>query len=139
MTLVNALDHGERAAASIRDYLLSGHTHVTPERRMQKFLADNRLLDDKRLERAPLEKPRAHVPELAVDERVLGFAEVDGVIAKETAYEEASRCLRCYRLYSLVTVKSLQGGHLQGTPHEAPVARARNTFGAQHTVTNFGR
>ncbi|MDR2451835.1 MAG: FAD-dependent oxidoreductase [Candidatus Accumulibacter sp.] len=136
MTLVNALDHGERAAASIRDYLLSGHTHVTPERRMQKFLAENRLLDDKRLERAPLEKPRAHVPELAEDERVLNFAEVEGAIAKEAAYEEASRCLRCYRLYSLVTVKSLQGGHMQGTPREAP---ATSAFGAQHATTSFGR
>ncbi|MDR0577720.1 MAG: FAD-dependent oxidoreductase [Candidatus Accumulibacter sp.] len=135
MTLVNALDHGERAAASIRDYLLNGHTHVTAERHMQKFLANNHLLDDKRLERMPLEKPRAHVPELPVDERVRNFAEVDGVIAKETAYEEASRCLRCYRMYSLVTVKSLQGGYTQGTRRDAPSARAMNTFGAPRVAS----
>jgi formate dehydrogenase beta subunit len=147
MTLVNALDHGERAAASIRDYLLSGRTHVTPERRMQKFLADNRLLDDKRLECAPLEKPRAHVPELAVDDRVQNFAEVDGVISRETAYEEAGRCLRCYRLYSLVTVKSLQDGRTPGAPYEAhgaqgaqgvQGARAMNPSGARHAM-NIGR
>jgi formate dehydrogenase beta subunit len=139
MTLVNALDHGERAAASIRDYLLSGHTHITPERRMQKFLADNRLLNDKHLERVPPQKPRAHVPELAVDERILGFAEVDGVITKETAYEEAGRCLRCYRLYSLVTVKSLQGGHVPGTSREAPAVHSMNPFGAQRAATSAGR
>ncbi len=107
LTLVNALDHGERAAASIRDYLLKGRTRVPPQRHLQRFLERNKLLSDQSLERAPLMKPRARVPELAAELRVKTFAEVDGVISKETAYEEASRCLRCYRLYSLVTEKSL--------------------------------
>jgi formate dehydrogenase beta subunit len=111
LTLVNALDHGERAAASIRDYLLNGRTHVPPERRVQKFIAANKLLADKCLEHPPLAKARARMPELAADERIKSFDEVDGVISKETAYEEASRCLRCYRLYSLVTEKPLRNGH----------------------------
>jgi formate dehydrogenase beta subunit len=133
MTLVNALDHGERAAASIRDYLLNGHTHITPERRMQKFVARNRLLSDKHLARAPLSRPRARVPELPANERILSFAEVDGVISKEEAYEEASRCLRCYRLYSLITVKSLQGGHAQGAPQHANSTHAAHAIGAKST------
>ena len=111
LTLVNALDHGERAAASIRDYLLNGRTHVRPERRMQKFLARNKLLGDQCLTHPLLAKPRASVPELHADDRVRSFGEVDGVIAKETAYEEAGRCLRCYRLYSLVTEKPLSHAH----------------------------
>ena len=51
------------------------------------------------------------MPELPPDERIHSFEEVDGVISKEAAYEEAARCLRCYRLYSLVTEKPLPYGH----------------------------
>lgn len=50
LTLVNALDHGERAAASIRDYLLNGEVHIRPARRMQNLLARNRLLADECLQ-----------------------------------------------------------------------------------------
>lgn len=108
LTLVNALDHGERAAASIRAWLLDGAVRVSPERRMQNFLARNKLLANECLEPPPLKKPPARVPELPPDERIRSFAEVDGTIAKDVAYEEASRCLRCYRLYSVVTEKPLQ-------------------------------
>ena len=111
LTLVNALDQGERAAASIRDYLLTGRTHVPPERRMQNFLARNKLLLEECIAHPPLVRPRAKVPELPPDERIHSFEEVDGVISKEAAYEEAARCLRCYRLYSLVTEKPLPYGH----------------------------
>ena len=56
---------------------------------------------------------RATMPELDPAERVESFAEVDQVISKQTAYDEASRCLRCYRLYSVVTEMDL--------PRELPV------------------
>lgn len=108
LTLVNALDHGDRAAASIRDYLLTGEIHVKPALRMQKFLARNKLLSGECLKHLPLYSARAHVPELDALERIKTFDEVDGVISKEVAYEEAKRCLRCYRLYSVVTEKSLK-------------------------------
>ena len=54
------------------------------------------------------------MPELAPEERVKSFVEVDQVISKQAAYEEAGRCLRCYRLYSVVTEKHL--------PRELPAA-----------------
>ena len=118
LTLVNALDQGERAAASIRDYLLTGRTHVPPERRMQSFLARNKLLADECVAHPPLAKPRAKIPELPPDERIHSFDEVDGVISKEAAYEEAARCLRCYRLYSLVTEKPLPYGRAVAEQHK---------------------
>lgn len=109
--LVNALDHGERAAASIRDYLLRGEIHLAPAFRMQKLLARNRLLDGECLNNPVRQRPRAPVPELDAAERITSFAEVDGVLTKDDAYEEARRCLRCYRIYSIVTAKALNGGH----------------------------
>ena len=108
LTLVNALDHGERAAASILDYLLTGEAHIKPERRMQHLLAKNNLLMDECLNTLPLHKAPATTPESDASERITHFKEVDQVISKAIAYEEASRCLRCYRLYSVVTEKSLR-------------------------------
>ena len=107
LTLVNALDHGERAAASIRQYLLDGEIIVRPERRMQNLLAKNKLFAGECLKAMPLHQEPASVPELDASERIKNFDEVDRVISKETAYEEANRCLRCYRLYSVVTEKHL--------------------------------
>lgn len=107
-TLVNALDHGERAAASIRDYLLSGEVHLTPAFRMQKLLAQNHLLEGECLNNPVIQRPRKPVPERDAAERITNFSEVDGALAKEDAYEEARRCLRCYRIYSIVTAKSLK-------------------------------
>lgn len=115
LTLVNALDHGERAAYAIRDYLLDGVAHVTPQRRMQNLLAKNKLFSGECLKTMPLRQERARMPELDALERIKTFDEVDGVISKETAYEEAKRCLRCYRLYSVVTEKSLKPGVCAGT------------------------
>ena len=109
-TLVNALDHGERAAASIRDYLLHGEVRLTPAFRMQKLLAKNHLLDGECLNNPVIQRPRKPIPERDATERIASFAEVDGVLAKEDAYEEARRCLRCYRIYSIVTAKSLKNG-----------------------------
>jgi formate dehydrogenase beta subunit len=107
LTLVNALDHGERAAASIRDYLLNGQIRISPARRMQKLLEKNKLLAGECLKTMPVHKAPAVMPELDPGERIKSFAEVDGVLSKDAAYEEAKRCLRCYRLYSVVTEKSL--------------------------------
>lgn len=107
LTLVNALDHGERAAASIVEYLQTGSITVTPAARMQKLLARNRLLSDECIEVPPLRRERAHVPEQDPTVRVGNFEEVEGGLSKEAAYEEARRCLRCYRLYSIVTREPL--------------------------------
>ena len=115
LTLVNALDQGERAAYAIRDYLLDGQVHITPQRRMQNLLAKNKLFSGECLKTQPLRKERARVPELDALERIKTFEEVDGVISKNAAYEEATRCLRCYRLYSVVTEKSLKPGKTPST------------------------
>ena len=75
---------------------------------MQNLLAKNKLFSGECLKTPPVRKERARVPELDALERIKTFDEVDGVISKNVAYEEASRCLRCYRLYSVVTEKSLK-------------------------------
>lgn len=107
LTLVHALDQGERAAASIADYLFNGEVTVRPERRMQNLIAKNGLCAGEKLDPPPLQMKPVCPPEADPDERVTHFGEVDQVISKEDAYAEANRCLRCYRLYSVVTEKQL--------------------------------
>lgn len=103
LTLIHAMDQGAKAAASIRDYLLEGKTQAGPEMRMQKLLAKNRLLTREALPVTPIRIERTAVPELDAHERVKHFEEVEQCITKQAAYREAERCLRCYRVYSLVT------------------------------------
>lgn len=112
LTLVNALDHGERAAGSIYDYLMCGEVHIRPEHRLQKILAKNKLLIDECLKTEPIFQPPAHSLELDAAERIKSFDEVELAVPKETAYAEANRCLRCYRMYSVVTEKLLKQPHL---------------------------
>jgi formate dehydrogenase beta subunit len=108
-TLVHALAHGERAAESIADYLENGAVTVNPEYRMQAVLKKNGLFKDECLEKPFLFRPRAVSPELEAETRSRNFDEVERNISKEAAYEETKRCMRCYRLYSLVTERELAG------------------------------
>ncbi|MDR1163435.1 MAG: FAD-dependent oxidoreductase [Candidatus Accumulibacter sp.] len=108
-TLVHALGHGERAAESIADYLLNGAVSIKPEYRMQEVLKKNALLKDECLEKPVVFRPRVVSPELDAAARSRNFDEVEHNISKEAAYEETERCMRCYRLYSLVTERELVG------------------------------
>jgi formate dehydrogenase beta subunit len=107
LTLVNALDQGDRAAASISEFLLKGTMTLKPEARMQKLLATNKLLKNECVEIPPVPRARAHVPEQEAAVRIRNFDEVELSLTKEAAYEEAKRCLRCYRIYSILTAQPL--------------------------------
>jgi formate dehydrogenase beta subunit len=108
-TLVHALAHGERAAESIADYLENGTVTVNPKYRLQDVLKKNGLLKDGGLEKPVLFRSRVVSPELEAEARSRNFDEVEHNISKEAAYEETERCMRCYRLYSLVTERELAG------------------------------
>jgi formate dehydrogenase (NADP+) beta subunit len=103
VTLIQAMAQGEIAARSIAQFLRHGVAVASPEQHMQRFLAHNRLVSAECLERPRLKKERFVLPEREVAARVKNFAEVEDVIAREEAYRESERCLRCYRIYSVVT------------------------------------
>lgn len=103
LTLIHAMDQGAKAAASITEYLKHGTCTVKPEQRMQRMLAASKLVAGECLDRELVGKDRFTMPELDVAARVNTFDEVEQVITQEEAYREADRCLRCYRLYSVIT------------------------------------
>ncbi len=53
---------------------------------------------------------RVHHPELDPEVRKQMFEEVEQTICAEDAYREARRCLRCYRVYSVVTAQPIPEG-----------------------------
>jgi len=102
-TLIKAMANGLKASRSIDDFLHYGRVRFFPRSRMRRIIADFRALSDDTIE-APVEnKYRVQVRELDPEVRKRLFDEVEKPISTEEAYEEASRCLRCYRIYSVIT------------------------------------
>ncbi len=91
---VRAVAAGRIAAASIDQYLKGERPSGEPALRHVAFTP----MDD--LERAAIfrsieKRPRVRVPELPLDARRAGFAEVHGELTAEDARTEARRCLTC--------------------------------------------
>ena len=104
-TLIEAMAQGERAAESIEDYLTHGRVQFRPERRMSKILEGVRKLCADDVEQPIRHLYRVKVDELDPEERKRRFDEVEKPITAEDAYREAERCMRCYRVYEVVTAK----------------------------------
>jgi formate dehydrogenase beta subunit len=51
-----------------------------------------------------------HNPALDPELRKTMFGEVEQTISLADAYKEAQRCMRCYRLYSVITKHSIPEG-----------------------------
>jgi homotetrameric NADPH-dependent glutamate synthase len=87
---VEAIGASRRAARSIDQYLRGEKVEVADE----VIGADSELLDPEEL-MGVAETSRVKMPELTVDERRLGFKEVELGLTEEMAQAEAERCLRC--------------------------------------------
>jgi len=108
-TLIHAMAMGLKAARSIDDYLRYGHVRFFPRSRMRHLLNDHKLLSGECFEVPMAAQYRIDIPELAPEIRKKTFEEVEKPISAEEAYHEASRCLRCYRVYSVVTESPVPG------------------------------
>ncbi len=71
--------------------------------RMRAILNELKMLSDDCIDVPVKVQYRVHHPELDPEVRKYMFEEVEGNISQEEAYREAKRCLRCYRIYSVVT------------------------------------
>ena len=91
---VRAVAAGRLAAVSIDQFLAGRRVQGDPE--MVTVLM-GRMREEELAEffREIEETPRARMPELPVEERVKGFAEVELGFSDETARSEAGRCMNC--------------------------------------------
>ncbi len=104
-TLIEAMAQGQQAAESIDDYLTHGRLVFRPERRFHQLLKGMRKLQSEEVEQPIRHLYRVKVDELDPETRKRKFEEVEKPISVEAAYKEANRCMRCYRVCSVVTEK----------------------------------
>ena len=111
-TLIDGLAHGQRAADSIDEYLSRGSVGFVPRARMGRIIRDCRLLEDgaPRLPQPKLTRnPCPHIP---IAEREKNFREVDLTMSPAEARNESLRCMRCYRLFAVVTPRPIPGNDM---------------------------
>lgn len=109
-TLIAAMAAGLKGARSIDDYLTLGRLRFFPRGRMREILNQHSMLASDCIEVPVKGQYRVHHPELDPDVRKRMFGEVEKTITKEEAYEEAKRCLRCFRVYSVITEMPIPDG-----------------------------
>ena len=78
---------------------------------MRQILSENKLLVSDIVEIPVKSEYRVHHPELDPEIRKQMFEEVEHTISAEEAYKEAKRCLRCYRVYSVITERPIPESH----------------------------
>lgn len=109
-TLIHAMANGLKAARSIDDYLHYGRVRFFPRSRMRQIINDFKAMNKEWLDTPVEHKYRVEIPELDPEVRREKFEEVEKNITAEEAYHEASRCLRCYRVYSVITESPIPEG-----------------------------
>ncbi|GBC61467.1 oxidoreductase [Desulfonema ishimotonii] len=102
-TLVQAMAQGEQGARCIDDYLTYGRVRFFPKDRMSQLVADVQPMIASGVNIPVKHEYRVKVRELDPDVRKQIFEEVEKPISVEEAYHEAHRCMRCYRVYSVIT------------------------------------
>jgi formate dehydrogenase beta subunit len=110
-TLIHAMAAGLKAARAIDDWVRLGEVRFFPRSRMRQILNENKLLVSDIVEIPVKSEYRVHHPELDPEIRKQMFEEVEHTISAEEAYKEAKRCLRCYRVYSVITERPIPESH----------------------------
>ena len=108
-SLIKGMAQGQQAASAIHEYLMTKASGFIPRRRMADMIQAGRLLEDCHPERALVYKPRQTMPRLEARERVKHWQEVELGLSEDQAWAESSRCLRCYRLFGISTLKHIPG------------------------------
>jgi formate dehydrogenase (NADP+) beta subunit len=109
-TLIYAMANGLKAARNIDDWIRFGHVRFFARSRMRRLIADNRLLANDVVATPVRNAYRVHNPELDPELRKHMFEEVEQTISPREAYAEAKRCMRCYRVYSVITRHAIPEG-----------------------------
>lgn len=108
-TLIEGMAAGERAAESIHEYLMTDGTGFVPSQRMHQMISAAGEVWTVRPPREVVRLPRQKVPHLPAAERVDNWQEVEQGFSADQAYAEAKRCMRCYRLFAVSTLRPIPG------------------------------
>jgi formate dehydrogenase beta subunit len=99
---------GTIGAFAIASYLENGQKPFIARERISQLISVGNLLGD-----SPVcgeeTKPRVKIRELEPAERAHNFNEVELGMDQASAWKEAARCMRCYRILSVVTKSPITG------------------------------
>ncbi|MBO4334881.1 MAG: FAD-dependent oxidoreductase [Desulfovibrio sp.] len=109
-TMIMGMGQAYFAARSIERYLSKGQVSFDSRWRMTELIAQGKLMQKDEPVAAKIPTERVELKELAPEDRSQNFAEVEQTMTQEEAWSEAARCMRCYRIYSVVTAKHIPGG-----------------------------
>ena len=109
-TLIIAMATGLKAARNIDDWIQHGSVRFFKRSRMRQLIKDNDFLANDVVAAPVRNMYRVHNPALDPELRKHMFEEVEQTISNRQAYAEAQRCMRCYRIYSVITAHSIPEG-----------------------------
>ena len=109
-TMIMGMGQAYFAARSIERYLTKGEVSFDSRWRMTELIANAHLMKSDECTPTKLPEDRVPVHELDPKSRSQNFDEVEQTMTKEEAWKEAARCMRCYRIYSVVTANHIPGG-----------------------------
>lgn len=108
-TLIGGMGQGQLAAESIHEYLTRGSVGFVARSRMGQMISKLKLMKDTE-PIAPVKKVSpTPMPELEPELRCKNFEEVELGFSDQDAAKEASRCMRCYRLFAVMTQLPIPG------------------------------
>lgn len=106
--LIDAIRDGGNAAHRIAQMLQQKTIEITPEERLMEMAAALQGLVPDPVPEKQCTQNRSHPEELEPEERKFTFDEVCVGTEKQVIIDEASRCLRCYRVYTALTHKKTE-------------------------------
>ena len=105
--LIHGMAQGNIAAHAIDSYL-RGEVPFLPREQASSIIRALRLLDEE--DACPREKQSRMKPgELEPKDRAHNFGEVERCLTTQEAWREAERCMRCYRIISVITRDRIPG------------------------------
>ncbi len=108
-TMIMGMGHAYFAARSIVQFLSEGRSPFDSRWRLSEWIQGAKLMDDGKPAPSKPKQERVKVHEREPMERNCNFEEVEQTMSREEAWEEAKRCMRCYRVFSVVTRQPIPG------------------------------
>lgn len=110
-TMIMGMGHAYFAARAIDQYLSQEEIPFDSRWRMSEWIAANKLLNEDAPKPKKVKTERIDVRELKPDYRAKNFEEVEQTMTREEAWQEANRCMRCYRVLSVATAQPIPGNY----------------------------
>ena len=108
-SLIWGMAQGEIAANSIHEYLMTHATGFIPRQRMSAMIREAKLLEGEKPHRDVPLVPRQKQTHLAADVRKSSWEEAERGFSCDDALTESARCMRCYRIFAISTLRPIPG------------------------------